>query len=71
MKATFKIFIGLLFLFSIILNIQFFRAEEKRQKDNSITFIWEGLEKDIPNDGEFIQISRTDENTIYLNPIDK
>lgn len=38
--------------------------------DNSIIFKWEGLERDIPKDGEYIQITGTNENTIYLNPID-
>lgn len=39
--------------------------------DNSVYFEWEGLEKDIPENGELIQISGTDENTVYLAPIDK
>ena len=39
--------------------------------DNSIQLEWEGLEKDIPKDGEYIQITGTDENIVYLNPIDE
>ena len=39
--------------------------------DNSIQFKWEGLEKDIPKDGiQQLQLS-TNENTVYLNPIDE
>ncbi len=39
--------------------------------DNSIQFKWEGLEKDIPLDGiQQLQLS-TNENTVYLNPVDK
>ena len=39
--------------------------------DNSIQFKWEGLEKDIPEDGiQKLQLS-TNENTIYLNPVDE
>ena len=39
--------------------------------DNSIQFKWEGLEKDIPEDGiQQLQLS-TNENTIYLNPVDE
>lgn len=39
--------------------------------DNSIQFKWEGLEKDIPEDGiQQLQLS-TNENTVYLNPIDE
>lgn len=71
MKTTFKMFLALVFVFSLILNFQFFRKEQAQKNDNSIKFVWEGLERDIPKDGEYIQISVTDENTIYLNPIDK
>lgn len=39
--------------------------------DNSIQFKWEGLEKDIPKDGiQQLQLS-TNENTVYLNPVDE
>ena len=39
--------------------------------DNSIQFEWEGLERDIPSDGiQQLQLS-TNENTVYLNPVDK
>ena len=39
--------------------------------DNSIQFEWEGLEKDIPEDGiQQLQLS-TNENTVYLNPVDE
>jgi hypothetical protein len=39
--------------------------------DNSLKFEWEGLEKDIPNSKEYIQITGKKNNTIYLNPIDE
>ncbi len=39
--------------------------------DNKIKFEWEGLEKDIPNDGiRELQLT-TEGNTIYLDPVDK
>ena len=39
--------------------------------DNSIQFKWEGLEKDIPKDGiQQLQLT-TNENTVYLNPVDE
>ena len=39
--------------------------------DNSIQFKWEGLERDIPEDGiQQLQLS-TNENTVYLNPVDE
>lgn len=39
--------------------------------DNSIQFKWEGLEKDIPQDGDKELNLSTNENIIYLNPVDK
>lgn len=39
--------------------------------DNSIQFKWEGLDKDIPQDGiRELQLT-TNENTVYLNPVDE
>jgi len=39
--------------------------------DNTIQFKWEGLERDIPQDGiRQLQLS-TNENTVYLNPVDE
>ena len=39
--------------------------------DHSIQFKWEGLEKDIPEDGiQQLQLS-TNENIVYLNPVDE
>jgi hypothetical protein len=39
--------------------------------DNSIQFKWEGLEQDIPSDGNQMLNMYTDENNIYLNPVDE
>ena len=41
------------------------------KQDNAITFEWEGLEKDIPTDGSYIQISGKVNNVVYLNAIDE
>ena len=39
--------------------------------DNRIQFEWEGLEKDIPNDGiQQLQL-KTIENNVYINPVDE
>ena len=39
--------------------------------DNRIQFEWEGLTKDIPQDGiRELQLT-TNENTVYLNPVDE
>lgn len=45
--------------------------QQNQKTSNEIVFVWEGLEKDIPEDGEYIQITGTDENTVYLNAIDE
>lgn len=39
--------------------------------DNNIKFEWEGLERDIPKDGIRTLQLTTEENIIYLNPIDE
>ena len=39
--------------------------------DNSIQFIWEGLEKDIPDNGVHELQLRIVENNVYINPADK
>lgn len=39
--------------------------------DNRIQFEWEGLTRDIPEDGiRELQLT-TNENTVYLNPVDE
>lgn len=45
------------------------QIQQKEKESNKIIFVWEGLEKDIPQDGEYIKITGTDENTVYLNAI--
>lgn len=39
--------------------------------DNNIKFEWEGLERDIPKDGIRTLQLTTEENIIYLNPVDE
>lgn len=70
MKSTIKIFTISILLLSIFLNVQFIIVDELKKNDNTIKFEWEGLEKDIPKEG-YVQITKTNENTIYLNPIDE
>ncbi|MFO0090037.1 MAG: hypothetical protein ACK518_04475 [bacterium] len=43
--------------------------KEKTQK-NEIVFVWDGLEKDIPQDGDRLINISTNENTVHLNPVD-
>jgi len=76
MKSTFQLILTIILIFSVILNIQLYRGynklENKQNKsDNSIQFKWEGLESDIPQDGiRQLQLT-TNENTVYLNPVDE
>lgn len=57
---------------SCLMIVSFFLGKLSEKKDNNeIVFVWEGMEKDIPKDGEFIQITGTDENTVYINAIDE
>lgn len=44
---------------------------EKVSKSNEIHFVWEGLEKDIPKDGDVMLNLSTNENTVFINPVDK
>lgn len=38
--------------------------------DNSIKFVWNDDEESIPKDGSLIRIEMTDENTVYLQPVE-
>jgi len=60
-------------IFSLVYAVAFYLGGENQKSidNNKIVFVWEGLEKDIPCDGSYIQISGTDENTVYLNAIDE
>ena len=40
-------------------------------EDNSIKFEWEGIERDIPEDGIVTVQFTTNENVVYINPVDK
>lgn len=69
MKKTILIF-GFAYLFLAIFIVALYNTTREKES-NKIVFVWEGLEKDIPQNGEFIQITGTDENTVYLNAIDE
>lgn len=68
-----KVLLALIFIFSIICNIQLYRGYNKLENklSNSIQFEWEGLKKDIPERNSYIQITCNDNNTIYLNNINE
>lgn len=51
--------------------ISFILNENLGKKSDEIIFKWEGLKKDIPEGGDYIQITGTSENIVYLNAIDE
>ena len=77
MKNTIKILIGILIIFSVIANIQLYRAykieknklEKTYLKDyNSTKFVWNDVEESIPKDGSLVKIEFTKDSIIYLQP---
>lgn len=70
------IYITVISLLILIIGVQSFMLEFTRQthttKDdlnNEIQFIWNDDEESIPKDGSLIQIEMTDENNVYIGPI--
>lgn len=45
------------------------RHIEDDDKPNAIKFIWNDDEESIPTDGSLVRIEFTDENNVYLEPI--
>jgi hypothetical protein len=83
---NFKIFLALLIGFSIGaivvklsttygLGNDFKQWEINQQKtenkNNDIIIVWEGSKLDIPADGDQLLNLSTNENVIYLNPVDE
>lgn len=68
---TFKIILFLIILTASIQYVTYTIIKHFSTKNTTKVFIWEGLEKDIPADGSYIQISGTVNDTIYLNNIDE
>lgn len=76
-----KILIGLLFISITVNGWLTATIKEKNalielqkkelNKDDSIKFVWEGMEEEIPKDGDQLINLSTNENIIYLNPVDK
>lgn len=59
------------FLFGVCYWIWWNTCASQEKTDNKITFVWEGLESDIPADGNQMLNLSTNENVIYLNPVDE
>ena len=55
----------------IVIGITINKHVTKEDKKSNITFIWEGLDKDIPEDGIHLIQLRTNIDTVYLNPVDE
>lgn len=63
----------LLAMFAITFATGLFVGQNIGQKKppETLKFEWEGLQRDIPEDGSYIQISGTESGVIYLNAIDE
>ena len=70
------IYVTVISLLVLIICVQSFMLEFVRQahttdhkSNNEIQFIWNDDEESIPKDGSLIQIEMTDENKVYIGPI--
>ena len=82
LQLAFAIVFLFLLVFSVQLYIGYTELEaysnaqgayiEKLEKadNNEIQFIWNDDEESIPKDGSLIRIEMTDENTVYIGPIE-
>lgn len=71
MKNLLKIKLVLLCVFVLcILSYQLGRKTEQKKQSNEIVFVWDGLEEDIPEDGDQLINLSTNENVVHLNPAD-
>lgn len=71
MKDLLKIKLFLLCVIALcLLSYKMGQNSNEPKETNEINFVWEGLEKDIPADGDRLINLSTNENTIYLNPAD-
>lgn len=46
-------------------------AKKRFDLNNGITFIWNDDEESIPKDGSLIKIEYTDENNVYIGPVEE
>lgn len=82
LQIAFVIVFFFLLVFSVQLYIGYTKLEaysnaqdayiEKLENatNNEIEFIWNNDEESIPKDGSIIRIEYTDENTVYIGPIE-
>lgn len=68
--------VGMLYLFIFVLFgvcywLGWSNCASQENTSNTINFVWEGLESDIPADGNQMLNLSTNENVIYLNPVDE
>jgi hypothetical protein len=73
-RNYYPLFIALLG-FSILLNIFLYRDTQQqlayyKELNNGINFVWNDDEESIPVDGTPIMLEFTDENTVYIGPLE-
>lgn len=61
--------------FLILLNILLYKDTQQhlayyKEINNGITFVWNDDEESIPVDGTPIMLEYTDENTVYIGPLE-
>jgi len=54
----------------IVLAYKLGQNSKEVENGNKIIFVWEGMESDIPADGDQLINLTTNENVVYLNPAD-
>lgn len=85
-KNSLQIAFAIVFLFLLVFTVQLYIGYTKLEaysnaqdayieklenvKNNEIEFIWNDDEESIPADGSIIRIEHTDENTVYIGPIE-
>lgn len=85
-KNFLQIAFAIVFLFLLVFSVQLYIGYTKLEAysnaqdayieklenatNNGIQFIWNDDEESIPKDGSIIRIEYTDENTVYIGPIE-
>lgn len=71
MKNSITIKLALLCVVALcLLSFKIGQSSKAIETENKIVFVWEGMESDIPADGNQLINLSTNENIVYLNPAD-
>lgn len=75
MKTNYYPLLIAIISFLILVNIFLYRDTQQqlayyKELNNGITFVWNDDEESIPVDGTPIMLEYTDENTVYIGPLE-